>query len=151
MTDIEFTDRYDALGITPPSLFTVCRGHCDGIGAVPVFIDSPIVSAALKRQGRTIHKPEDATDPELVALWHAAEAESPAEDGWHFVTCPQCKGTGKRQGRFPWRRNLPNLLAGRWRFFRSCILNMDCRVDPAGRWSRLKHLKLALPILFKVR
>jgi hypothetical protein len=149
--DVQFTDRYEALGMDPPSLLTVCRGQCEGDGVVPVFIDSPAANAELKRQGRTISKPADETDPELVALWKAAEAEAPADDGWHFVTCPQCKGTGKRQGRFPRLRNLPNVLRCQWRFFRGCVLNMECRVDPAARWSRLKHLKLALPILFRVR
>lgn len=148
-SDLQFTDRYEALGIERPSLLTVCRGHCEGVGVVPVFIDSPTAAAERKKQGRTIYQPDDATDPELVALWRAAEAQAPAADGWHFVTCPQCKGTGKRQGRFPRLRNLPNDLYSRWRFFRSCILNMDCRVEPQARWSRLKHLKLALPLLFK--
>lgn len=148
MSDIEFTDRYDALGIDPPSLFTVCRGQCEGVGAVPVFIDTPAAAARRREDGV---KSADETDPELIALWRAAEAESPAEDGWHFVTCPQCKGTGKRQGRYARLQNLPNVLHCQWRFFRHCILNMDCRVDPGGRWSRLKHLRLALPILFKVR
>jgi hypothetical protein len=148
MNDIQFTDRYEALGITPPSLLTVCRGQCEGVGVAPVFIDTP---AAAERRGPNGIRSADETDPELVALWHEAEAASPAEDGWHFVTCPECKGSGKRQGRFPKLRNLPNLLRSRWRFFRGCVLNMECRVEPEARWSRLKHLKLALPILFKVR
>lgn len=131
--NIQFTDRYEALGMHPPSLLTVCRGQCEGVGVVPV----------------KVCKPEDETDPALIALWNQAEAESHATDGWHFVTCPQCHGTGKRQGRFPRLRNLPNLVRGRWRFFRGCVLNMDCRAEPEARWSQLKHLKIALPILFK--
>lgn len=146
--DVQFTDRYDALGIEPPSLLTVCRGQCEGVGVVPVFIDSP--ELAERRRPDAISS-ADETEPELVALWRAAEANAPAEDGWHFVTCPQCEGTGKRQGSFPKLRNLPNVLYSRWRFFRGCVLNMECRVEPEARWSRLKHLKLALPILFKVR
>ncbi|BCK74020.1 hypothetical protein Srufu_079730 (plasmid) [Streptomyces libani subsp. rufus] len=133
MEQIQSTDRYEALGITPPSLLTVCRGQCEGTGAVPVFI----------------HASE--TDPRLVALWNEAEAASPSGDGWHFVTCPDCQGTGKRTGRFPRLANLPNLLRCKWKFFRHCILNMDCRAEPSARWSRLKHLKVALPILFKNR
>ncbi|MFE9003096.1 hypothetical protein ACFYOY_13285 [Streptomyces sp. NPDC007875] len=147
--DVQFTDRYEALGIAPPNLLTVCRGQCEGTGVVPVFIDSPAVNAELKKQGRTICQPSSETDSKLVALWREAENESHASDGWHFVSCPECQGTGKRQGRFPKLRNLPNVLRSRWRFFRSCILNMDCRVEPNARWSRLKHLRLALPILLK--
>ncbi|WP_329217230.1 hypothetical protein [Streptomyces microflavus] len=144
---VQFTDRYEALGIQRPSLLTICRGQCEGVGFAPVFIDTP---AAAERRGPDGVRSQDEADPELVALWREAEAASPSDDGWHFVTCPQCKGTGKRQGRFPKLRNLPNDLYSRWRFFRSCILNMDCRVEPQARWSRLKHLKLALPILFKL-
>jgi len=29
------------------------------------------------------------------ALWDAAEAKSPSDDGYHFVKCPDCNGTGK--------------------------------------------------------
>jgi hypothetical protein len=32
---IEFTDRYDALGIPRPSLLTVCLGDCEGTGVYP--------------------------------------------------------------------------------------------------------------------
>jgi hypothetical protein len=143
---VQFTDRYEALGIPQPNLHTVCRGQCEGTGAIPVFIDTP---AATARRGASGVKSSDATDPRLVELWQQAEDAAPADDGWHFVTCPDCAGTGKRRGRFPRLRNLPHVLYCRWRFFRGCVLNMDCRVDPGGRWSRLKHLKLALPILLK--
>ena len=145
---MQFTDRYEALGIDPPSLLTVCRGQCEGTGRIPVFMNTPTLAAS--RPADWIGC-QDETDRKLVALWHEAEATEPTDDGWHFVTCPQCNGTGKRQGHFPRLSNLPNALYARWRFFRGCILNMDCRVDPDARWSRLKHLKLALPILFRIR
>ena len=35
-------------------------------------------------------------DYELVAAWEAAEIENPCDDGWHFVRCPDCGGSGKR-------------------------------------------------------
>jgi hypothetical protein len=143
--DVQFTDRYEALGIEPPSLLTVCRGQCEGTGVVPVFMDTP---TAAQRRGRNGIVGPDETDPELIRQWRIAEALDPSDDGWHFVTCPRCIGTGKRRGRFPRLHNLPNLVHCQWRFFRSCILNMDCRVDPDARWSRVKHLKLAVPILF---
>lgn len=72
---IVVSDRYSALGIPRPHPETVCRGKCEGVGLVPVKRDAPA--------------PFDA-------LWLAAEAKSPTDDGYHFVTCPACKGTGKR-------------------------------------------------------
>jgi hypothetical protein len=77
----EITDRYDVLGIARPDPQTVCKGHCEGTGVVPV-------QAA-----------DD--DPQLAQRWEAAEAKDPAADGWHFVTCPTCDGTGKQPASDP--------------------------------------------------
>lgn len=75
MTDFEFTDRYQALGIPYPDQATVCKGQCEGVGWVPIA--------------------SDETDEPWRTLWLAAEEASPADDGWHFVKCPDCAGTGK--------------------------------------------------------
>ncbi len=71
MSEFEFTDRYKALGIPYPDPATMCKGLCEGIGYYPE---------------------NDPANP----LWIKAENEKPSEDGWHFVECPDCKGTGKR-------------------------------------------------------
>ena len=70
------TDRYQALGIPYPDPKTVCRGACEGTGRVPVQADDG--------------------DHEYEKLWLEAEEKEPADDGWHFVTCPECNGSGKR-------------------------------------------------------
>jgi hypothetical protein len=70
---MEFTDRYQALGIPYPDPETMCKGDCEGTGYVPV---APL---------------ED--DPVLRVLWEAAEEAEPSDDGWHFVVCPTCNGT----------------------------------------------------------
>lgn len=74
--EIEFTDRYQALGIPYPDRETMCNGQCEGIGRVPID------------RG-------DMTEP-WRTLWLEAEGKSPTKDGWHFVTCPECGGTGKQ-------------------------------------------------------
>lgn len=74
---IEFYDRYSALGIPYPEPETMCNGQCEGTGYVPV--------------------PADEIDPTFKALWLEAEIQNPTDDGWHFVTCPSCNGTGKRK------------------------------------------------------
>ena len=66
------TDRY---GDNPPDPATVCGGTCEGMGCVPIH--------------------EDETDEKWKVLWDEAEKESHADDGWHFVKCPECNGTGK--------------------------------------------------------
>lgn len=69
-----FTDRYQALGIPYPDPATMCKGECEGTGWVPVKAD----------------------DSRYAAAWAAAEAKEPTDDGWHFVKCLDCDGTGKR-------------------------------------------------------
>ena len=76
---IEFTSRYDALGLPPPDRATMCEGQCEGTGFVP------------------IHRDDD--DPKFKALWVEAEAKSPSDDAWHFVTCPDCNGTRLKPGK----------------------------------------------------
>jgi hypothetical protein len=94
MPDVQFTDRYEALGIPRPSTLTCCTGSCEGTGHVPVFIDT---SAAATKRGASGCRPVDEElDPRLRELWQQAEATHPTDDGWHFVRCPDCEGTGKR-------------------------------------------------------
>lgn len=73
----EISDRYTALGIPHPEPDTVCHGRCEGTGFVPVKKD---------------HK-----DPVFRKLWEEAEALEPTDDGYHFVECPECNGSGKRK------------------------------------------------------
>ena len=77
MVEIEFTDRYKALGIPEPDPLTMCKGQCEGTGFVPVHRDDP--------------------DEPLATLWKEAEAKEPTDDGYHFVLCPDCKGSRKRE------------------------------------------------------
>lgn len=95
MAEIIGTDRYEALGMAPPDEETMCDGWCEGTGVVPVFFKPPLTPL---RPGEL--DPGDETDPELLARWHAAEAERPvgAGGGYHIVKCPTCEGTGKKNG-----------------------------------------------------
>jgi hypothetical protein len=77
MENVQIVDRYDG---NYPDPETMCKGQCEGLGWVPV------------------HKnyPNDEEGP-WHDLWEEAEIINPSEDGWHFVTCPTCGGTGKRK------------------------------------------------------
>lgn len=83
---IEFTDRYSALGIEPPTPETCCAGDCEGIGRVPVFMKKDLDLKVFCA---------DETDKAFIDLWNEAEKANPTDDGWHFVKCPDCEGTGK--------------------------------------------------------
>jgi len=72
------SDRYEALGMALPDPATMCQGHCEGTGFVPVKADD----------SREVFK----------KLWAEQEAKEHSEDGWHFVDCPDCGGSGKRGG-----------------------------------------------------
>jgi len=94
----EWSDRYEALGIPYPDPDTVCPGPCEGVGRVPVSAPYPI-----KCGGLTIRRfppetlEEEAMEKELERRWREAEKKKPTDDGYHFVICPVCEGTGKRQ------------------------------------------------------
>lgn len=68
---IEFTDRYK--GIPYPDPETMCEGDCEGIG----------------------YYPEDDKENPLWIEAHKALHKEPC-DGYHFVKCPDCNGTGQR-------------------------------------------------------
>lgn len=72
-------DRYTALGIPYPDPETMCAGQCEGTGVVPISKD-------------------DMEEP-YRTLWLEAESLKHEDDGYHFVKCPDCGGTGKtKQG-----------------------------------------------------
>jgi len=54
----------------------MCKGECEGVGVVPIKFD-------------------DREEP-WHTLWLEAEAKELTDDGWHFVKCPDCRGTGKK-------------------------------------------------------
>lgn len=74
--EMPLTDRYQELGIPYPDPETMCKGQCEGVGLVPI--------------GRS-----EKEEP-WYTLWLEAEKKCPTDDGWHFVCCPDCGGTGKR-------------------------------------------------------
>ena len=79
-----FTDRYQALGIPYPDPKTMCRGQCEGTGWIPVNFDE--ADATLHRLWAEAHR---------KTCWLSFRRFFLRCDGWHFVKCPDCDGTGK--------------------------------------------------------
>jgi len=118
MTEIEFTDRYSAMGIKPPSLYTVCRDQCEGTGYVPVYVDPDAL---------------DDEDSELLRRWFIAEAAASTDDGWHFVTCPGCEGSGRTKGLLRRARQAVWAVGRDWQFARSHVLVRPYSADTAAQ------------------
>ena len=94
MSEIEITDRYRALGIPYPNQETCCEGQCEGTGAVP-FCNPDF---RLNDDARRLVPIRQDDDAKFYPLWEAAHSKPHDEpcDGWHFVVCPDCGGSGKR-------------------------------------------------------
>lgn len=83
MEQHEFTDRYEALGMPHPDPSTMCPGPCEGTGIYPQKLDDPTITSPERQRWQDAH---DAPN---------AHSDGPC-DGWHFIKCWRCNGTGKR-------------------------------------------------------
>lgn len=133
MLDVEFTDRYDALGIKPPKQLTACYGSCEGTGVVPVYREcEATATASCTLAGET--------DPKLITRWEQAEAADPTDDGWHFVRCPSCEGSGQAKGMLtPLRRLLPQAIRNARFAWQHLSSRQTWRMDvPHPTWFNVK-------------
>lgn len=88
---IEYYDRYSALGIPEPDPQTMCHGDCEGTGWVPIYND-------MYFGGVVYAVAEKRIEEKYLESWNAAHktaGEHPC-DGWHFIKCLDCQGTGKQ-------------------------------------------------------
>lgn len=96
---IEATDRYGGPANWPDPN-TVCDGPCEGMGVYPAY--SPKHDTK-----RETTDPQAMSGTDDTAAIEAA-GKTPDDDGWAFLTCPDCGGTGKvpERGRLVrwWRR-----------------------------------------------
>jgi len=104
---ITFTDRYQALGIPSPIVETMCRGQCEGTGAVPVFGEGSMSGEEGYRRLWEVEHRRCSFGGRIRQLFkfqkawrygwrtHWSIVFEPC-DGWHFVVCPDCSGSGMR-------------------------------------------------------
>jgi hypothetical protein len=105
--EIEYTDRY---GGHSPSWLTACHDDCEAMGWVPVEGPSPLPPEGRVTSFQSWGSPGNEsryraawTDAHAAALLEDIRAGSTAGtpshattcDGWHFVKCPACHGTGR--------------------------------------------------------
>lgn len=78
--EIEFTDRYDAVGFRPDPN-NICPGQCEGLGCYPV----------------SVRDQTELTGDEQRELLDALERGNKEDEiGYVMIRCPTCHGTGKR-------------------------------------------------------
>lgn len=101
MTAFEFTDRYQAMGIPYPDQETMCKGQCEGTGFVPVS-DAPEEGGVFQTLWEQAHAERCNFFGMIRLAWNEPKPRywwylltKGRCDGWHFVKCPDCDGTGK--------------------------------------------------------
>jgi hypothetical protein len=117
---IEFTDRY---GGHAPSWLRGCHDQCEAMGVVPIFV---AVTPARPDEVRM----DDEDDPRWLAAWDEAHAKEHSEacDGWHFVKCSSCGGSG----RVSWIVSVARIPRWLWKGVRFYGWAMDPLVSPDG-------------------
>lgn len=108
MNQYEMTDRYKMLEMPYPDPKTMCEGQCDGTGTFPVHVSEE--NLILKAEWNRLHNESHRLIECLKAAWFFIRrgefkiATTCFEewgksncDGWHFITCPDCKGTGLKE------------------------------------------------------
>lgn len=130
-TAVEFTDRY---GGRAPSWLRGCHDDCEAMGWVPIAIYDYLPTAEawearLSDPQFTVQEREAWESIHLQAGEHKC-------DGWHFIKCPSCHGSG----RVSWLRTIvrsPRWLLKGARFYHFA---MQPEVSPPS-WSWFRRFR----------
>lgn len=104
--------RYETLGMPLPDPCTVCQGQCEGTGWFPLhpnsdcFKNNPRLRYLWHQAHKVAHTRLAGWDSFLFFLkqrefriaWNVLLDQKNWDkcDGWHFIRCPDCGGTGKQ-------------------------------------------------------
>lgn len=112
---MNITSRYEALGMELPDPKTMCRGDCEGTGWYPTqgrgrkelqhAYVAEVSEVDLKLWDEA-HAEAHKLTTKLKTMWDWIRTGQfswrsrisylfEGCDGWHFVKCPDCNGTGK--------------------------------------------------------
>lgn len=90
---MNMTNRYEAIGIEYPNPDTMCIGDCEGTGFYPVQSVGFITDfGGIDFRDEELWQVEHNKGNFFKRILHKLTC-----DGWHFVKCYDCKGTGKRK------------------------------------------------------
>lgn len=97
MTEIHFTDRYQALGMDYPNPETMCPGQCEGTGWYPEGPSTPATTMYEEEAWRKAHAESCSLFGRIRIAWKYRDLPHLWRrcDGYHFIKCPDCGGTGK--------------------------------------------------------
>lgn len=86
--DVEYTDRY---GGNPPSWLRGCHGDCEATGWTPVYM------AEFDRGDCQLVEDSHPLGELEIKAWLKAHIEDEDHicNGYHFLPCFSCKGTGR--------------------------------------------------------
>lgn len=130
MSQYEFTSRY---GDNDPSWLRMCFGGCEGVGWYPVQGHGRLTEADVSRPGSWVAMGDGLSDYETKAIMSHIADQYFNLDGWYFIECPKCKGTGRAS----WLRTIARI--PRW-LVKGVKFIWDTRnfQGEAGLWANLK-------------
>lgn len=134
--NVEFVDRYGEAG--PPSWLRACFGQCEGTGRYPVF--DP---ATPLRRGDCRPK-DDLTAYERRAIDLCKRRTGVEADGWYFILCPDCHGSG----RVSWPRTFARIPSWLVRGVRTMYEFRPSAPMHVPEWSYGRRLWLAFKVAF---
>lgn len=83
--NFEFVDRY---GGHYPDPKTMCAGQCEGFGFYPHRLTDEDATPEENRRWWIAHRDVNSHYDEQIKVYEEC-------DGVHFITCPDCEGSGK--------------------------------------------------------
>ena len=127
--EVEFVDRYSAIGTPYPCPWTMCKGGCAGMGVYPVRYEE-WRNLGRDTGGVPTICPQRAEDGDWETI--------PDADGYLFVYCEKCSGSGRRvTGRLAY---CLELLYTYWYQIWWPLWTLSTNFVSEGIWGRVRYL-----------
>jgi hypothetical protein len=137
--NVEFTSRYGPSG--PPSWLRGCFDQCEAMGWYPVCAHEPDNPNGC----RLLEMPTLSAYEAAEVAQRIADGKRQA-DGWYFLRCPSCHGTG----RVSWFVTLGRIPRWLWRGVGICWKFRPSAPMHVPEWSWWRRIWIAFKIAFLV-